>query len=70
MKIVYNILIESSEYFTVVAGAIGMGLFIVMILTLDLLRSLGKVFNRPYSIKKMEEAINKRKDIEKGKSNV
>ena len=65
MKTIINILIESSEYFTIIAGAIGIGVFVVMMLTLDLLRSLGKLFNRPYSIKKMEQTVNKRKNIEK-----
>ena len=65
MKIITDIFIESSEIFTVVAGGLGIGLFIVMIITLDILRALGKVFNRPYSVKQMEKTVDKRKDIEK-----
>ena len=65
MEVLGNIFIESSEYFALVAGALGVGLFLVMFLTLDFLRDLGKLFNRSYSVKEMEKAVNKRQDIEK-----
>ncbi|MBN1521488.1 MAG: hypothetical protein JW928_03055 [Candidatus Aureabacteria bacterium] len=64
MKIFFSILIESSEYFTLIAGACGMALFIIMLLTLDFLREIGKLFNRQYSVKDIEKTINKRTDIE------
>jgi len=64
MKIFFDILVESSQYFTVIAGVIGIALFVIMLFSLNFLKTLGVFFNRYYSVKKIEKAVNKRKDIE------
>jgi hypothetical protein len=65
MKIIWDILIQSSEYFTVLAGALGVILFLCMILSLDGLRGMGGLFNRSYSVKNVQNEINRKRDIEK-----
>ncbi|MCK5707388.1 MAG: hypothetical protein KAI43_07015 [Candidatus Aureabacteria bacterium] len=64
MKIIFNILIESSEYFAIIAGILGLMLFFTMSFSLDILKILGKLFNRPYSTKNIEQSVNKTTNIE------
>ena len=65
MQIIWDILVESSEYFSMVAGIMGILLFVIMLFSLDILRGAGKLFNNSYSVKNMEDTVNKTTSIEK-----
>jgi len=64
MKFFGEILMQSSEYFTFIAGFLGIILFFSMLFSLDFLKKLGKFFNRSYSTKQIEKAINAQVNIE------
>jgi hypothetical protein len=64
MKTFIDFLIQSSEWFALVSGIFGALLFIVMLLSLDGLKRMGEIFNTSYSVKKIENAVNAKADIE------
>ena len=59
IKFIFDILIVFSAWFSLIAGIFGIVLFLVMLLSLRLLRKLGQIFNKTYSIKKMEYILSK-----------
>lgn len=65
MKILVDIFILSSEYFSIVAGALGIMLFLIMLSNLDILRIAGKLFNTSISTKEIEQSVNRQTDLEK-----
>ena len=62
-EVFYTILIEFSAYFSLVAGILGLFLFVTMINSLSFLKKLGQLFNRIYSLKKMEKTVNGNIDL-------
>ncbi|MBN1521323.1 MAG: hypothetical protein JW928_02220 [Candidatus Aureabacteria bacterium] len=58
-KILFDILIEFSAWFALASGLLGISLFAVMLASLGFLKKLGKIFNKTFSVRKIELAVNK-----------
>jgi len=64
MSAFFDVFIKSSLIFSFVAGLLGVFLFSVMIMSLDLLRDLGNFFNKSFPVKKIEKKMNSSKNID------
>lgn len=58
-RIAFEITVEFLAYFCLVAGISGSILFFLMLNNLKFLRRLGQIFNTVYSVKKMENSVNR-----------
>jgi hypothetical protein len=53
-----DIMLEFFAYFALIAGILGIILFTLMLKNLKFLKFMGQVFNRAYSLKKLEHGVN------------
>ena len=58
--IIFQIIIEFLNTFSLVAGILGIFLFAVMLRSLQTLKIMGKTFNRTFSLKRMERGLNRK----------